>query len=379
MMRRRTGVILGGMIAAAIAAAPPLSGQRTTERTPQRALPSFAEPAISPDGSEIAVVSGSDIWTVPAGGGEARLLVAHEAEESRPMYSPAGDRLAFVSDRTGGGDIYILTLSTGALTRLTHDDAADRLDGWSRDGTWIYFSSNSQDISGMNDLFRVSAGGGTPMAVSADRYASEFFGAPSPEGKRVAFSARGIAAAQWWRNGRSHLDESELWLLDEGEGTGAPRYGQLTKRGAKQLWPMWSADGQRLFYVSDRTGTQNIWTLPVGRQQATGDAQNEQRVTTFTDGRVLWPTISYDGRTIAFERDFAVWTLDTASGEARRVEITKRGAPSVPGLDHVTLMNGFQDLALSPDGRKVAFAARGEVWAASDCASTGASSKSTAG
>ena len=169
-------------------------------------LASFGEPAMSPDRSEIAVVSGGDIWTVPAGGGDARLLVSHEANESRPMYSPDGSSLAFVSDRTGGGDIYILTLATGALRQLTFDDGLDRLDGWSRDGRWIYFSTSSRDISGMNDLYRVRAAGGTPMAVSADRYTSEFFAAPSPDGQSVAFSARGNSAGQWWRNGRSHLD-----------------------------------------------------------------------------------------------------------------------------------------------------------------------------
>ena len=46
----------------------------TFAQTPQ---PYFTEPAISPDDSEIAFVSGGDIWTVPAAGGEARLLVSH--------------------------------------------------------------------------------------------------------------------------------------------------------------------------------------------------------------------------------------------------------------------------------------------------------------
>ena len=43
---------------------------------------SFAEPGISPDGREIAFASGGDIWSVPAGGGEARLLVAHDGDGS---------------------------------------------------------------------------------------------------------------------------------------------------------------------------------------------------------------------------------------------------------------------------------------------------------
>src|SRR5687768_2921771 len=69
-----------------------------------RALPYFTEPSVSPDRTEIAFVSGGDIWTVPAGGGEARLLVSHPATESRPIYSPDGRRLAFISTRTGNGD-----------------------------------------------------------------------------------------------------------------------------------------------------------------------------------------------------------------------------------------------------------------------------------
>jgi tricorn protease len=331
----------------------PLKGQRAATDEPAP-IASFGEPSISPDRSEIAVVSGGDIWTVPFAGGEARLLVSHEANESRPIYSPDGKSLAFISDRSGGGDIYVLILATGALKQLTFDDGLDRLDGWSRDGKWLYFSSSSRDIAGMNDIFRVSVEGGTPMAVSADRYTSEFFAAPSPDGRTLAFSARGNSAGQWWRRGRAHLDESELWLLHDGP---TPTYERLTEIGAKQMWPMWMADGRSLFFVSDRSGTQNIWALPLG-----GTAH---QVTRFTDGRVLWPTISYDGKAIVFERDFEVWKMDTASGQASKVSITKRGAPAAPSLEHVSLNNGFSDLTLSPDGRKVVFVAHGEIWAAS--------------
>lgn len=345
-MTRWGWLLVLGMTAVAL----PLWGQSGATVTP---LASFGEPAISPDRSEIAVVSGGDIWTAPASGGEARLLVAHESTESRPIYSPDGRELAFVSDRTGGGDIYVLTLTTGALRQITFDDLPDRLDGWSRDGQWLYFSSSSRDIAGMNDIYRVRASGGTPMTVSADRYTGEFFSAPSPDGRRLAFTARGNGLAQWWRNGRSHLDESELWLMTDGA---TPVYEQLTRRGAKQLWPMWTADGTSLFYVSDRSGTQNLWTLTPGGA--------ERQVTRFTEGRVLWPTISYDGRTIVFERDFEIWSLETASDRAERLPLTRRGAPSSPAIEHLSLTSGFQDLALAPDGRKVAFAARGEIWAA---------------
>lgn len=318
----------------------------------KEALPYFTEPAISPDRAEIAFVSGGDIWTVPVAGGEARLLVAHPANESRPQYSPDGKKLAFISNRTGGGDIYVLTLATGDLRRLTFDDGNDQLDGWSRDGKWIYFTSSGKDIAGMNDVLRVNSEGGTPMQVSGDRYTSEFFSAPAPDGKTLAFAARGNSAGQWWRKGHSHLDESELWLLHDGG-----KYEQIVERGAKSQWPMWSADGKTVFFMSDRSGAQNLWSKAIGGQA--------RQLTKFTSGRVLWPTISYDGKTIVFERNFGIWKFDTTNGQATEVPITRRGAPTGPSIERLTLTNGFQDLALSPDGRKIAFVARGEIFAAS--------------
>ena len=109
--------------------------------------PYLTEPAISPDRSEIAFGSGGDLWSVPVAGGDARLLVAHAANESHPSFSPDGKTLAFVSDRTGGGDIYLLTFATGDLRRLTFDDGNELVDGWSRDGQWIYYTSNSREIA----------------------------------------------------------------------------------------------------------------------------------------------------------------------------------------------------------------------------------------
>lgn len=318
--------------------------------------PYFTEPAISPDRSEIAFVSGGDIWAVSAGGGEARLLLSHPANESRPFYSPDGKRLAFISNRTGGGDIYLLTFATSEVIRLTFDDGHEQLDGWSRDGRWIYFSSTSHDIAGMNDVFRVSADGGTPMEIAADRYTNEFFSAESPNGSAMAITARSTASGQWWRNGRSHLDEAEVWIARDGA---VPSYQPVTTGGAKEMWPMWAADGNALLYVSDRGGVQNVWSKAV-----TGTAAPRQ-LTNFTRGRVLWPSLAADGRLMAFEHDFEIWTLDTTTNAASRVAITRRGAPAATGVEHVTLTEGFTDLALSPDGRKVAVVVRGEVFAAS--------------
>jgi tricorn protease len=334
-----------------------LLAQAGSAPAPQAA---FADPGIAPDGAEIAFVSGGDLWSVPSAGGEARLLVSHAATESRPVYSPDRKQLAFVSTRTGGGDIYVLTFATGDVRRVTFDDGAEQLDGWSRDGRWLYFFSNAHDLAGgVNDVYRVAPEGGTPMAVSGDRYANEFFSAPSPDGKTIAMSARGIASSQWWRHGHSHLDEAEIWLRDLSGPDAPAAWRAVTNGGAKDLWPMWSGDGKSLFFVSDRGGAENIW------QTAIAPGSAPRQVTRFTGGRLLWPSVTAKGDTIVFERDFRIWTLDTASGKASELAITRLGAPSGPAVERLRLTNTFQDLALSPDGKKLAFAARGEIFAAS--------------
>ncbi len=311
----------------------------------------LTEPALSPDRKEIVFVSGGDIWTVPAAGGTASLLVSHPATESRPRFSPDGKSLAFTSNRTGNGDIYILDFAANDLRRVTFDDASDNLDAWSPDGKWLYFYSNSKDISGMNDIFRVASTGGTPQQISSDRYTNEFFAAPLPDGNSVAFSARGIANSQWWRNGRSHIDESEIWIKR------GQNYEQMTQAGAKQLWTMWSADGSQMFYVSDRTGTPNIWSQ-------TGKGQPKQ-LTNFKTGRVLWASISYDGKQIVFERDFKIWTMNTDGGNAKEMAITLRGLPSGNSNERKSFGTQVSEFSLSPDGKKIAAVAHGEIFAAS--------------
>ncbi len=316
------------------------------------ALPYFSDPAISPNTTEIAFVYGGDIWTVPVSGGEARLLIANPATESRPLYSPDGKSIAFISTRSGNGDIYVFDMSSGKLSRITYDDAADELSAWSKDSKYLYFASSSRDISGMRDVFRVKANGGTPMLVSDNRYVTEFQPAPSPDGQSIAFVARGVGSTQWWRNGHSHLDESELWLKKEGTGD----YTKLTERGARQLWPMWSSDGKFVYYISDRDGKENLWAHTIGG--------NSQQLTNFKSGRMLWPSISANGTTIVFERDFSIWLYNINTGKADKVNITLRGTPAGTVIEHQRLTSGFSDVTVSPDNKKIAFSVRGEIFVA---------------
>ena len=143
----------------------------------------------------------------------------------------------------------------------------------------------------------------------------------APNGSDLAFTARGYRRSQWWRHGHSHLDESEIYLRSRA----TPAYQRLSEGTAKELWPMWSADGKKLFYMSDRDGAENLWQRAL--------AGEPQPLTQFKDGRLLWPSISYDGQAIVFERDFGIWKCDTATGRAEPVADSTAGRAVRPGHD----------------------------------------------
>ena len=164
--------------------------------------------------------------------------------------------------------------------------------------------------------------------------------------------AKGISHSQWWRDGNAHIDDTELWLKPVDESAG---YHVLLPGDAKHGWPMWSEDGATLYYMSDKTGPDNLWSASV-------KDGSEKQLTHFTQGRVLFPTLGDHGKTIVFERDFNLWKCDLASGKAEKISVELRGSPAGAGMRHEAVSK-FTEMALSPDGKKVALVAHGDVFA----------------
>ncbi|MBB5017927.1 Tol biopolymer transport system component [Chitinivorax tropicus] len=330
-----TAMVLSGWAAPALAVSQPLA----------------YEPTLSPDGSQVAFVSGGDIWLARTTGGVATPLVTHAATDSNPVFSPDGRYVAFSSSRTGNGDVYLIELASKAITRLTYDDRPEQPSGWSADSKWLYFHSTSHDIQRMNDIYRIATTGGQPMPVMQGRYVEEKRGVPSPDGRWLAFNARGFD--QWWRRGGAHIDQEELWLAPLST-PGAIR--SLSSAGGHAAWPQWSADSKGLFYVGREQGIENLYYH--------GLDQPAHRLTQFQTGRVLWPSASANGSKIAFEREFQIWLLDVPSGTSQPLSFTLATQPAPPPADQIKLADKIEELRLSPDGRQLALIARGEVWLA---------------
>ncbi len=133
------------------------------------------QPAWSPDGTRIAYASDYDpngefigfsqIYVRPVAGGEPKAITSDLAFHTAPAWSPDGSQLAFVSDADGDPEIFVSRADGSEARQITHNDLRDDAPAWSRDGKRLIFSSNPNDNF---DLYSLSLSDGALTRLTTD-------------------------------------------------------------------------------------------------------------------------------------------------------------------------------------------------------------------
>ncbi len=313
-------------------------------------------PAFSPDGKQIAFSYMGDIWVAPADGGTAIRLTVHPAHDIRPKFSPDGKWIAFNSNRDGNYDIYLMPATGGKPKRLTFHSADDILGDWSPDGRWIVFSSNRDHRFAQIYLLEVETGYVRRLTSDETSLHSPTF---SPDGRYIVFCRGGTS---WWRKGYVGSANSEIWRLPisiDGDQITVGKAERLTNYNGNDWWPMVSQDGW-LYFVSDRKGAFNIWRMQfVGLKN--GQEPKAEQITNHAD-RVLYLSMSRDGRFIVYEHDFSLWVVPTKGRKPKQLTIYAPSDELQNKLQRLTLTSQATEFALSPDGKQIAFIVRGEIF-----------------
>ncbi len=303
-------------------------------------------PSVSPDGRRIAFSYMGDIWTVSAEGGRAVQLTNNTAYEREPIWAPDGRNIAFTSNRNGGHDVFILPSTGGTPLQLTFHTGDDLATDFTPDGQFVVFRS-SRASSG--SLYKISVKGGNESPVLETYWNYAAYGRISPDGKNVLFSW-GSENNYWWRRGYRGANTAKIWTADLIGG--APR--KLIDDTANSFWPDWRPDGAGFYFVSDRSGTYNIWT-------AAADGSGVKPVTKFEKGDVRWMSVAAKVPWAAYERDFGIWLTNLATGDSRPVPVD---APSETKDNRTIYVENstVSEFRVSPDGKKIAAVVRGEIF-----------------
>ena len=210
----------------------------------------YRSPTICQD--TIVFVCEDDLWTVPVEGGVARRLTSNLGAAGSPRLSPDGEQLAFAGREEGPSEVYSMPALGGEAKRLTYQGSNVSIIGWDTAGEHILYSSGA-GLAFDPWIWKVHSEGGEPQRL------------PYGPANHIDFSDDGGVIigrltrepARWkrYRGGTA----GQLWIDIEGDGQFQP----LAPVDSNFTTPMWI--GERIYFISDHEGVGNIYScLPTG-------------------------------------------------------------------------------------------------------------------
>ncbi|GHE78658.1 S41 family peptidase [Thalassotalea profundi] len=315
----------------------------------------FLHSSISPDSKTIAFSYKGDIYTVPADGGTARPLTIHNDWDGHPIWSRDGKKIAFASDRNGNLDVYVMPATGGKAKRLTYHSSHDIPQDFTQTGEGILFTSSRMDskqstifpTSRLTESYTVSIDGGTPKMLATIPASELQF---SQNGEQLLYRDEKAYENQYRKHDESAFAR-DIWLHDIKSG----EHKQLTTFKGGDHNPVWK-DKNTFYYTSeDKTGVFNVW-------QTNLNGSNKKQITDFKEHPVRSLSIS-DNNTLAFVHHGNIYT--NKNGSSKHVKVNIANDIQEDELLPVSLGGKITEYAVSPDGKEVAFVARGEVFVTS--------------
>ena len=300
------------------------------------------------------------LFTVPSAGGAAVPLTSGPAHDFQPVWSPDSKSIAYASDAYGNFDVYIIPATGGAAKRLTTYSTDEIPTSFAPDGQSILFSSHRQDAKSnaqfpsprvSPELYRVSIepGHAPEQILTTPALAAHY----NRAGDKIVYEdLKGYE--NLWRKHEKTSVTHDIWLWDAKTGT----HTQLTTFVGEDRNPVFSPDEKSVFYLSEQSGSFNVWKLDVA------NPQNLVQITHYTKNPVRFLSTS-DAGDLCFGYDGELYLLPNGAAEPKKIAVQIGFGDAERKVEVVNMNDGATEIALSPDGKEIAFVAHGEVFVAS--------------
>ncbi|WP_281616364.1 S41 family peptidase [Flammeovirga sp. SubArs3] len=318
-------------------------------------------PSISPDGTKIAFQYQGDIYVVPTDGGTAQPITSHVAQETSPIWSPDSKQIAFASDRHGNFDLFITSAQGGPAKRLTYNSEKEIPSSFTPDGKNILFSAQILDkkesaqfpYARLPELYSVSINGGRPKQVLT---VSAVHAAYNQEQSILLYQdIKGYEDN--WRKHHTSAVTRDIWIYD----TTSKKHKQVSSFEGEDQYPVFYNQDKSIAYVSEETGTLNVWSMSV-------DGTEKKQLTTFEKHPVRFLTAS-NNDTFCFGWDGEIYTM-IKDGTPRKVDISIINDQRQNNVSFEQKSSGGHGISVSPNGKEIAFILRGDVFVTSTDYST---------
>jgi tricorn protease len=315
-------------------------------------------------GNNVVFVAGGNLWAVDRAGGTARRLTSDPGQDMMPRFSPDGKWIAFTASYEGNEDVYVIPAGGGQALRLTHHSDVffppvsrrgpdNMVVTWTPDSKNVVFLTRAAAWnSWITKLYAVPVGGGLPVALPLDSGGLASYG---PDGHTIAYN-RIFRDFRTWKRYQGGLAQ-QVFTYD----FDSKKLTQVTDWKGTNTAPMWF--GGKIYYLSDRDANwrRNIWVHDIASGQ-------DRAVTHFTDYDVDFPSLGDNG--LAFQQGGKLYVLDLPSETLHALEVTvpddsPRTQPHVvPVAGDIRDVDTAQgtDYAISPNGKRAAFSARGDIF-----------------
>ena len=323
---------------------------------------------VSPDGKTIVFELLGDLYTLPVEGGQAKLISGGMAFDSQPKFSPDGKWIAFLSDREGSDNIWIIHPDGTGAKQVSKDPGSDFVTpSWAPDGKYIFVSKAAAGIAAY-EIWMYHVDGGTGIQITKSKPTPAIQRKDRPNDVGVVASADGKYLYYAERHGpfsyNAMLPQWEIKRKDRKTGD----EDSIIQQSLSAFRPVLSPDGKTLLYVS-RFETESGLRM---RNLETGDDKwvrypitRDDQESRFT--RDVFPGYAFlpSGQEIVYNQDGKIRRLNVITGTESIIPFTAQVSQEIgPKLDFPQKVEQgpvkarlIQDTTESPDGKKLAFSA----------------------
>jgi len=312
--------------------------------------------SISPDGSQIAFTYKGDIYKVNANGGKAQQLTFHSAHDYKAVWSNDGSKIAFASNRYGNFDIYVMNAEGGKATRLTFHSNDENPYTFTKNDKEVVFGALRQDDvnhrqyphRSQSELYSVPANAGRVQQIFT--VPAEYV-QYSKDGKTMLYHDVKGGENEWRKHHNSAITR-DIWMYN----TKTNEHKMITTHTAEDRQPVFSSDEKSAYFLSERSGTFNVHKMDIN------NPNNVEQVTSFKLHPVRF--LSIGNGVLSFGFDGELYTMKEGEKQ-KKVKVTIVTQDKDNTDKFISVNGGINEMSISPNGKEIAFIARGEVFVTS--------------